>query len=813
MEQLELHFTEADVETKVILPLLKEDEYLGIDENHIRSKQYLAPTALDKKAGKNYGSYPDFAIVIESVQIALIEAKAPKVDAEIGYRELITYAAHLNKQYPPGVNPVQRILATNGIELLAGFADSNPKVHCRVSDLFPGGLQLTNLRELFGKAVIEQIHAEIRPRLRPARLYYPFAENDRQDAIHAQIKPNTFAAPLAPSLKRFLTSKQQNDDPNIYQFGYVEDKMLKSYDSTLSSLMKERIVELRGDLNVNLDIGKRSEKNMEGVLSEFATGEPHGELQLITGSVGTGKSLFVRRYKELLQNPELEAVSHWAFVDFNNWTDDLPDAEAWVCRKFCDSFARENAVDLYDRQTQNAIFAERLHQSRAIYEELEESSIELAAKQRAEDRKEWLNDPKVLAQCICRYYALTKRETLIVVLDNVDRQSTKDQIRLFELALWFMDFTKGFLILNLRDDTFERFKDKKPFDTFRTGVSFHVPAPRFIDVVKRRIELIGRFIEDSVDKKLSYQTSGNLNFTYPKEKLTEFLQTIYLKIFDENGNVGKFIQGISGRDVRKGLEIFDAVLRSGHLSEEVITATLTGTGSEEFEFSEEVLLRALMRGDRMFYSDNSGFVANMFYTADDWDRPSNLLCSEVLYKLYEDRQKTGTMGLQGYFSVRSLAKHFERVGFTSNDVFKCCDYLISHALIESDKLYNSILDFNDNVKITYSGFVHQRFLVDRIEYISSVLSVTPISDQSTAKRIGEMLSREAEGKAVTFEQRRQIVKLFTQHLDRQYKQWVQWFPGFSDRNAGSRYLLSALDRASGVTPKDGSRLPNILDQL
>ena len=53
VEQLEFSYTESDVEQKVILPLLTSSELLGISHDLIRSKTYLAPTAFDKKAGKN----------------------------------------------------------------------------------------------------------------------------------------------------------------------------------------------------------------------------------------------------------------------------------------------------------------------------------------------------------------------------------------------------------------------------------------------------------------------------------------------------------------------------------------------------------------------------------------------------------------------------------------------------------------------------------------------------------------------------------------------------------------------------------------
>ena len=48
--------TESDVEQKVIYPLLSGGNYLAINERHIRTKEYLAPTKLDKGAEKTTGS-------------------------------------------------------------------------------------------------------------------------------------------------------------------------------------------------------------------------------------------------------------------------------------------------------------------------------------------------------------------------------------------------------------------------------------------------------------------------------------------------------------------------------------------------------------------------------------------------------------------------------------------------------------------------------------------------------------------------------------------------------------------------------------
>jgi hypothetical protein len=44
--------TESDVEQKVLWPLLTEERLLAIPREQVHTKEYLAPAALDKTAGK-----------------------------------------------------------------------------------------------------------------------------------------------------------------------------------------------------------------------------------------------------------------------------------------------------------------------------------------------------------------------------------------------------------------------------------------------------------------------------------------------------------------------------------------------------------------------------------------------------------------------------------------------------------------------------------------------------------------------------------------------------------------------------------------
>ena len=111
--------TEADVETKVLWPMLTGANFLAIPETSIRGKNYLAPTPLDKAAGKTKGYYPDFSVWEKALPILIVEAKAPDVEAEVGYREAALYARHLNQQSKSGLNPCHFIIASNGNRILS----------------------------------------------------------------------------------------------------------------------------------------------------------------------------------------------------------------------------------------------------------------------------------------------------------------------------------------------------------------------------------------------------------------------------------------------------------------------------------------------------------------------------------------------------------------------------------------------------------------------------------------------------------------------------------------------------------------------
>jgi len=191
-------------------------------------------------------------------------------------------------------------------------------------------------------------------------------------------------------------------------------------------------------------------------------------------------------------------------------------------------------------------------------------------------------------------------KNLIVVLDNVDKLDLQNQLDAFQLALWFMARTKAFIILQMRDETYERYKNRPPLDTFRAGIAFHIAPPRFIDVVKRRLELGIEFLASKAADRQEYTLDNGARVLLPSGELGSFLNTLYSILFGRRTNVARVLEALAVRDVRRALEMFVSIVTSGHLSTSAITSNVRGEGA--IPINEYHIVKILMRTDYRFFS-------------------------------------------------------------------------------------------------------------------------------------------------------------------------------------------------------------------
>jgi hypothetical protein len=803
--------TEGDVEHKVVAPLLVGEAYLRIPPEAIHTKEYLAPTLLDKVSGKTSGYYPDFSIWLHGFVILIVEVKAPGVPAEVGYREASLYARHINQKYPTGLNPTHFLLATNGDTLLFGFHDSGPTITASIRDLNPGTFALEKLQSLCGATALETHARSCLASIHGKTLIRPFNLAGGQALLNSKKPLNTFAADLSPVLRRYFSSTNQENIREIAERAYVSSAEVTEYDRVLEALLKERLLVRRDPLVQGLTPTRRSEPRMSAAITEFSDRRPEqGQLQIVQGGVGAGKSLFIRRYKELLQPDAQRAKTYWAFIDLNTGPSDLAGAERWLCSAFIDSISREHPLlDLTSNDSLRRIFSRNLQRRKGVYDEIARASHEQSRLARANDLAKWQDDPIELAQGISQYILGNRREVLIAVMDNVDRLDLKGQLDAFQLSLWFLEKTRAFVILQMRDETYERFKNKKPLDTFRSGITFHISPPRFVDVVKRRLELSLEFLARNADEIQTYTLESGARIVYPKSELGIFLRELYIELFERKRNISRVLEALSGRDVRRALERFVSIITSGHLSETSITSLVRGFGA--FPITEHSVLKILMRTEYRFFSEHTGFIYNIFDYDDSWDKPDNFIVAEILYWLARNRKKLGQIGLEGFFTCRHVANELQRQGYVPSDILAALNCLLAKQLIEADHMNFTRVAWNDCVRIQASGFIHVRVLSERLEYLYGIIATVPISDETTARVLQDFIKRENVRGDVSAHEKLRAVNVLYEYLKQQKLRHES--PFLTVEESGASYVLERM--ASAIAHfKDSTGLPgspNVLD--
>ncbi len=473
--------TESDVEQKLIFPLLTATEWLGIPADAVHTKHYLPPTTIDKGAGRRIGYFPDYSIWIDAVPIFIVEAKSPLESFEEGFREAQLYAGELNKTYKTGVNPIIFVLSTNGKMLRFGYWDSAQATDVAVADLKLGTASHALLRDALGFQLLSAHAQRLRSHLRAITTFRPIDAIGGDQALNRRIDFNSFAIELAPLIQMFFVSDSAERIDDIIEYAYVSSNEITKYDQILETFLRENIRQIQDPGAREITTTRTGEDVLTPEIRAFAARLPAtGQIQLIIGPVGAGKSLFCQRYYRFLRPADVQERVVWAFVDFNKAPDDLSSAESWLCTKFVESAGKEFfSAGFFDEENLHRIFAPDINRLEKIYAKARQGDPIGWEMKLADEIKSWTEDPQHFAKSICRYLIGDTRRAVVVVFDNVDKRDREQQLRVFQLAQWFRAETHTFILLPMRDETYEQFKGQPPLDAFINSIHFVIAPPRF----------------------------------------------------------------------------------------------------------------------------------------------------------------------------------------------------------------------------------------------------------------------------------------------------------------------------------------------
>jgi len=789
--------TESDVEQKVILPFLLNASYLNLRSSSIRTKEYMTPTEIDKAAGKRYGYIPDYSVWVNSIPLLVVEAKAPDVGIEIALREARLYAGEINKRYPPEVNPIGHVLACNGVEYGLSTWDSEiGTVVALCSDVRPGTAIFTAFKEKIGRDVLEARAQKLGAHFQTRPFHSVASFMGGRPRLAQQLGVNDFAEPLFTTITKYFGSNSDETPDEVIDRAYVTSEELGTYEGVLETYLKDRTERIAGNQLKPIVTSKNTATGISTEIQRFAQNPgSNARVQLIIGSVGAGKSTFIRRFYRRLMTKEVAKKTKWAFLNFNVMPPGLDGLKTWIAEQFAESFAAVNDIDIYEASQIEKIFGAEVRRfERSPAKALKNNDRTEYIRRRTSLLEELTKDHVKLAECIARHFSGEMSFGIVIVFDNVDRRSRDQQLAIFEAAQWFKELTKALVLVNLRDSTFEAHRDEPPLDAFINAINFYIRPPRFAQVIRKRLELVLESLQTEVAQRQEYALSSGYRIRYPATRLGEFLLSIYLSLFgDRSVKIASSLEALVAKDVRRALGMFGDIIVSPHIPTGQITSTILGG---EHRIQENRVIRALMRGRYKYYNGRSLYIRNVLSADLGFNRPSNLLIPDILDYLIRNRKSKIDFTQEGYATIATIIKKMSQLGYDEQDVFTAVSTVANWGLIEPESLIADSLSEEDAVRMHASGFIHMRFFLERNEYLLGLTTNLQFASREVASEIGQIWAGQNHLPDLQIHNKLKILTMLRDHMKFEYIRRCRRHAFYEEHGFGGRYVVEAIDRAT-----------------
>ncbi|MBH0049016.1 type I restriction enzyme HsdR N-terminal domain-containing protein [Pseudoalteromonas sp. SWYJZ19] len=725
---------ESDVEQKIIYPMLNKayPVGLGVDDMYIKTKANIRRLQIGKgQEGKLY--FPDYLVVIDGYPAICIEAKAPKIELDEAYREARLYATEINSSIQSGVNTCQFVLAINDKEIWYGYSDqAEPVNKIKIIDCDSTSESLNELQVFLS---IDKVKSHLQKELSKvsASSSYSRAKSLLGGAgiQGEELDRNSFGATVTSAIANIFNPLSYNDRKYVSQNAYVSSRRKQRYIEPIDKLIRAANPTSISDAVQLEDTEKPSE--IISKLNDIKSLDR--QVMLLIGSVGSGKSTFIDYlFNKALDKSLTEKVAP-VRIDMNNSPLSQDEIYSWLRQKViegCKNTLKE--IDFDDISIIEKVYATEINKAKkGDLSYFDEGSLDWRRGLREEILR-LKGDEILTTNAFVRFCCAERGRTLIIVLDNCDKKETKEQLLMFQVAQWIQDSLRCLVILPLRDETYDNYKHLPPLDTALKDLVFRIEPPLLQQVLVSRVKLSLKELEGGANETLSYELPNGFRVEYPKSDRAYYLTAILSSIFEYNNFVRNIIVGLSGRNIRRALEIFIELCNSAHLDSSEILKIRHSEGTHKIAFHK--ILTILLRINKRYYGSEGSYIKNLFDRKDDTS-PINSFSRFLILTWLKSNNQTSRGKFKGYHPIKDVVKALNEIGISEDTLFEEILYLVKGNCIVSEDFKTENLCLSTLIKITPSGEIHLD-LASNITYLATIseesLTETPIAEK-VKKRI------------------------------------------------------------------------------
>lgn len=732
--------TESDVEHKVVWPLLTSPHPTGLNFSSADILTKRSTRRLEiGKGGTRKLYYPDYLIVLGGLPLLVVEAKAPGEDLHEALREARLYGAEINALFETGTNPVSRTIVCDGRRLLSSPIDSaDPDFDLPLDAATVATQQFAEFVEICRRPVLQQRADGMRAKLRRPLYRRPVSLVGGATFQNEELAQNTFGATIVGDYGHIFNPRTLADRERIVRGAYIASLKQQRYVEPIDRLIRNAVAPAAASLPVIEN--SRQPKEISKVL-ESDRRKLENQIMLLIGSVGAGKSTFVD-YLSMTALPEaVRERTVWVRLNLNDAPLDVARAYEWVAHGMLEELRNSfSDVDYDELKNLETLFAPELRRLRkGALAVLDAKSVEYKVRL-ADYIRELQSNDLGMAKAIARHECGSRRLLLVVVLDNCDKRTRDEQLAMFQIAHWLQNEFRCFIILPLRDVTYDLHRHDPPLDTALKQFVFRIEPPSFSDVLQARVRLALEEIAQTAQTatNLSYLLPNGIRVSYPAQDQALYLASILRSLYAHDRFVRQVMTGLAGRDVRKALEIFLEFCISGHIGEDEIYKIRFFEGQHILPIS--VVARVLLRMRRRFYDGNASYLKNIVQCAPEDALPDHFVRINVLRWFEQRLREKGPAGVEGFHRAADMLTDLSAAGHDSDRVSIELGYLVREGLLIPEHLRDELASAADLVKISSSGVVHLQLMVNP-EYLAACAEDSWIGDAGLSERVAARIGR------------------------------------------------------------------------
>jgi S1 RNA binding domain/Type I restriction enzyme R protein N terminus (HSDR_N) len=726
---------ESDVEQKLIYPLLVADEPygFGILPSELLTKKNIKRLPIGK--GKQRKSYfPDYLVLMAGIPLVVIEAKEPKEDLDEAFREARLYAAEVNAIYRPGINPLTTVVATNGARLLAGAWDhEKSQIDMTYAEFSSTSEKMAELHHLIGRTSLLRAYLRVSASIKPSTLWKPRRMIGGLAIQQEEIGHNTFGATISTEFAHIFNPSTLGDRVRIAREGYIPSRRRERYVDPIDKVIRASRPPSETASRPFDDTSKPRE-----LFQAFK--EPkqlEHQVLLIVGGVGVGKTTFIDHLQYASLPQDLIDTTVWIRVNMNNAPASANEIYNWLrtqiiagCR------ASYPQIDFDQLDTIKAVFSVDVRKFEKGIGSLYRGDQKLYNEKLAERLNNLSNDLHHQAVSITRYCSTERGKLLVIVVDNCDKRTLSQQLLMFEAAQWTQREFRALVILPLREETYDNYRDKPPLDTALKDLVFRIEPPLFHQVLVSRVQMALNELKKSGDKTFRYELPNGFHVEYIQSDKAFYLTAILHAIFEHDRQIRRIILGLSGRNIRRALEMFLEFCTSGHITEDFIFRIRQAEG--QFLLPLHLVERVLLRMNRRFYDSDRSYVKNLMAIDKRDPNPNHFSRLMILRWLFGKFSQQGGAGMKGYFPIKQLIDELALCGLEPSVIRRETEYLTKAYCIVTEDFRDEGLTDEDLIRLAPAGFVHLDLLTS-VTYLAAIAEDTWFYNDAPARRVANRI--------------------------------------------------------------------------